>query len=138
MATSENTPPLISFDIDDNEEKFTLSRRRAAIFLFFVGVTILTLLFIIRIDVDIKHGRIGERANIVERTTPLLQEPVDAALNGFSGPASALQPEGAANEDDTGHYYPRRVAVQENQRDPRMLLSSLFGSLYGRTDFLHK
>ena len=106
--------------IYDEEERFVLSSRRAAIFIFFVGVVVLALLYLIRLDVDIKHGRIGERANIVEKTTPIFEDPVNTAVNGV-------------NEE-----HPNRTAVQEHQRDPRLLLSSLFGSMYGRTDYVKK
>nr|BDT62977.1 MAG: wsv136-like protein [Trachysalambria curvirostris nimavirus] len=130
----DNIYDLLS-DIEDNEERFVLSRRRAAILIFFVGVIVLALLFIIRLDIDIKHGHIGERGNIIERVTPLLRGPVNTALNGVDG-RSALSHPGTASEYE--EYCPRRVAVLKNQRDPRMLLSSLLGSPYGRTDYLRQ
>lgn len=110
--------------INDNEEKCILSRRRAVIFIFLEGVVVLALLFIIRIDVDIKHGRIGGYANVVERTTPILEAPVSTALNGVD-----------KNNTKTEEYHPLRTAVRETQRDPRILLSSMFGSQYTRSDY---
>ena len=112
------------FNVDDNEEKLILSRRRAVVFIFFVGVVVLALLFLIRIDVDIKHGQIGEYANMVEKTTPILEEPVSIAVNGVDNVTNK-----------TEEYHAMRTAVHENQRDPRTLLSSLFGSLYNMGDF---
>ena len=117
-------PPSASRLLYEEEERFVLSSRRAAIFIFFVGVIVLALLYLIRLDVDIKHGRIGERANIIEKTTPIFEDPVNTAINGVN------------NKEKMGNvYHPKRTATRELQRDPRSLLSSLFGSVYGRTDY---
>lgn len=105
--------------LDEREEKFILSRRRAVIFVFFVGVVMLSLLFLIRLDIDIKHDRIRERANLIKKITPVFREPVAVAINGVSDESSL----------------PLEI-VQTNQRDPRLLLGSMFGSLYNRTDYI--
>lgn len=115
MATAAE---LSLSSLDDNEERFILSRRRVVIFIFFVGLVVLALIFLIRIDVDIKQGQIGEKAHIIEKVTPVLPEPVDTAINGVISKINKGQAVTAA--------------VQENQRDPTMLLSALFGSLYNR------
>ena len=107
------------------EDTFTLSRRQAAVLIFFVGVVVLSLLFLIRLDVDIKRGQIGERANIIEKTTPVFEDPVYTAINGVN------QPNDAEKEN---LYHPKRVAAHEHKRDHRLLLSSLFGSMYGRQE----
>lgn len=110
--------------INENEERFILSRRRAVIFIIFMGLVVLSLIFLIRMDVDIKHSSmIGERASVVEKITPVLPGPVTMAVNGD---AAAILNGGEA----------ARMTIQNNQRDPRLLLAALFGSLYNRTDFL--
>ena len=116
MENSRLVAPL-----DEREEKFILSRRRAVFFVFFVGVVMLSLLFLIRLDIDIKHDQIGERANLIKKTTPIFKEPVAVAINGVS--------------DDTSL---NSEVVQTNQRDPRLLMGSMFGSLYNRPDYMGK
>lgn len=105
--------------LDEREEKFILSRRRAIIFVFFVGMVMLSLLFLIRLDVDIKHDMIGERANLIKKITPVFREPVAVAINGVSDESSLTS-----------------EIVQANQRDPRLLLGSMFGSFYNRQDYI--
>lgn len=104
--------------LNENEER-TLSRRRAIVLIFLVGFVVLSLIFLIRMG---QHSRIGEQANIVERLTPIMAGPVAAAVNGDTREGGEAA----------------RLAVQDNQRDPRLLLSALFGSLYSRQDFLKK
>ena len=103
-------------------EEFLISALHASLFIFFIGVITIALLILIRIDVDMKM-QIGERANIIERTTPILEDPVLTAISGV-----------ITNKQQESNYHPNRIAARKLQRDPRLLLSSLFGSLYGRTD----
>ena len=114
--------------VDNEEDTFTLSRRRAAALIFFVGVVVLSLLFLIRLDVDIKRGQIGERANIIEKTTPVFEDPVYTAINGVN---QRLITNDAEKEN---LYHPKRVAAHEHQRDPRLLSISLFRSMNGRQE----
>lgn len=64
------------------EEMFVLSRRRAAVFIYVVGVTVLALLFIVRIDVETVSGRSGAVMRMVEKTPPVFIGPVKAAIDG--------------------------------------------------------
>lgn len=64
------------------EETFILSRRRAAVFIYVVGVTILALLFIVRIDVETEAGRSGAVMRIVEKIPPVFIGSVKAAIDG--------------------------------------------------------
>ena len=121
-ATASTTAALYN-SINENEERFVLSRRRAAVFIFFVGVVVLSLIFLIRMDIDLNHNNLGERASIINKVTPILPGPVITAVDGITA-ASSNGSEAARN------------IIQNNQRDPRLLLSALFGSLYNRTDFL--
>nr|AWQ60321.1 wsv136 [Shrimp white spot syndrome virus]AWQ61145.1 wsv136 [Shrimp white spot syndrome virus] len=66
--------PEMSAMMNENEEKNVLSNRRAVILIFFIGVVILSLLFLIRLDIDIKYGNVGERATIVKKTSPIFKE----------------------------------------------------------------
>lgn len=109
--------------INENEERFVLSRRRAVVLVFFVGIVVLSLIFLIRIDIDSKHNTLGERASVISKVTPILPGPVNTAVDGAS--AASLNGSEAV-----------RNAIQNNQRDPRLLLSALFGSLYNRTDYI--
>ena len=130
-----STDPYVSSSvskISDEEEKFVLSRRRAAILIFLLGVVVLGLLFLVRLDVDIKQGQVGERANIIEKTTPIFEDPVRTAVNGVN------KEEVAGDLREESLYLPMGAALHEHQRDPRLLLGSLFGSLYGRTDYVRK
>nr|BDU62152.1 wsv136-like protein [Chionoecetes opilio bacilliform virus]GAV93169.1 hypothetical protein SCV_045 [Chionoecetes opilio bacilliform virus] len=111
-------------EMNDKEERYVLSRRRAVFFVFLVGLVMLSLMFLLRMDVDINHNALGEQSNIVEKVTPVLPGPVATAIDG-------------SPTDDAEERLAVSGAVQRNQQDPSLLVASLLGSLYNRTDFIH-
>nr|BDT63146.1 MAG: wsv136-like protein [Sicyonia whispovirus] len=106
----------------EEEEVMVLSKRRVAFFFFFTGLVVLALLFLIRMDLDINLGLAGQERLIVNSTTPLLLATVHKAVTACKG---GMVPHGV-----------NLKWVRDAQRDPRMLMAVLFGSLYSRTDYL--
>ncbi|AAK77749.1 ORF80 [White spot syndrome virus] len=123
--------PEMSAMMNENEEKNVLSNRRAVILIFFIGVVILSLLFLIRLDIDIKYGNVGERATIVKKTSPIFKEPIQTAINFNNKKISHIEDGGEESDVIASR------TVSSLQRDPRVLLTSSFG-LYNRTDYMKK
>lgn len=90
------------------EETFVLSRRRAAVFIYVVGVTVLALIFIVRIDVESGSRRSGAVMRIVEKTPPVFIGSVKAAIDA-----------GKAKERPTSTY-------EFYQRNPVDFLETMF------------
>lgn len=81
-------------------------------FIFLVGLLTISLMFLIRVDIEAKHDRIGTHMRIVEKTSPVFLRSVEAAING-----------GKRDEDDTNN----RSSYIYYQRHPKELLGRLFG-----------
>jgi hypothetical protein len=82
------------------------------VFIFLVGLLTISLMFLIRVDIEAKHNRIGTHMKIVEKTSPVLLGPVEAAVSG-----------GKEDEDNTNN----RSLYIYYQRHPKELLGRLFG-----------
>ena len=95
----------------DFEEKAVLSRRRAVVFIFLVGLLTISLMFLIRVDIEAKQNRIGTYMRIIEKTSPVFLGSVEAAVSG-----------GKEDEDNTN-----RSSYIYYQRHPKELLGRLFG-----------
>lgn len=80
------------------------------IFIFFVGVVVLALMFLIRVDIDTKAGGRSRVMRMVEATSPVFIGPVRAALDsGKEGPTT----------ENKEYFY--------HQGHPKELLGRLFG-----------
>ena len=72
--------------VEDFAERVVLSRRRAVIFIFYIGLLVIVLMFFIRIDVDAQNNRLGKTMRLVERTSPVFLGTVKTVLtNGKRG-----------------------------------------------------
>lgn len=78
-------------------------------FIFLVGLLAVSLMFLIRVDIEAKQNRVGTHMRIVEKTSPVFLGPVGAAVSG-----------GKEDEDDRSLYI-------FYQRHPKELLGRLFG-----------
>ena len=106
---------VLTVDIVDYEEKTILSRRRSVIFIFFLGVIFLCLLFLLRIDMDKKHGMVGHEAWIVKGVTPIFVEHVGMVMSNIA-------------DADVTHT----KDIRYHQRDPSLLLAALYGTYWNR------
>lgn len=114
--------------VEDFEERVVLSRRRAVIFIFFIGLLVVTLMFFIRIDIDAENNRLGTTMRLVEKTSPVFLSTVKTVL--ADGRGAAVEEE----EVQEGGERPMRAGdggseseASYFQRHPRELLKRLFG-----------
>lgn len=98
-------------ELVDFEERAILSRRRAVVFIFLMGMVVLVLLFLIRVDVHTKSRHINTHMRLVEKTSPVFVGPVKMALN--------------TGKDDVGTRISSEIIYY--QRHPKELLGRLFG-----------
>ena len=96
--------------VEDFEERTVLSRKRAVIFIYFIGLLVVTLMFFIRIDIE--NNRLGTTMRLVEKTSPVFLDTVKTVLAGAA--ERPMRTESAAS------YL---------QKHPRELLKRLFGNL---------
>ena len=66
--------------IEDYVERVVLSRRRAVIFIFFIGLLVVTLMFFIRIDIDAENNCLGTTMRLVEKTSPVFLSTIKTVL----------------------------------------------------------
>lgn len=111
--------------MEDFEERAILSRRRAVIFIFFIGLLVVTLMFFIRIDIDAENNRLGTTMRLVEKTSPVFLGTVKTVL---------ADGKGVAEEEEEVQERPMRAGDDGSesvasyfQRHPRELLKRLFG-----------
>lgn len=110
MANVNDPPPWSNEAVAEFEEKNVLSKRRVVAFIFLVGLLVIALMFLIRVDIGTK--RTGTYMKIVEKTSPVSLGSVEAAVSGGKEDASSM------NDRSTYIYY---------QRHPKELLGRLFG-----------
>ena len=63
---------------DNRYDEHAISQGAAIVFVFLIGVVILSLIYLIRIDILLKRNSIGMVKNIVEKTSPVLRETVQS------------------------------------------------------------
>nr|BDV49863.1 MAG: wsv136-like protein [Penaeus semisulcatus pemonivirus] len=99
-----------------------LSSRRSAGLLFLVGVTMMAVLYLIRLDMTLAAvSGLGVEASIKDRITPILPQTVGLSVKTLTND----QFESAPTTD-----------LAKHQVDPRSMLTSLFGSSYSRSDYV--
>ena len=59
---------------DNRYDEHAISQGTAIVFVFLIGVVILSLIYLIRIDILLKRNSIGMVKSIVEKTSPVLRE----------------------------------------------------------------
>ena len=92
--------------IQDFEERVVLSRRRAVIFILFIGLIVVEIMFFIRIDI---YKRLGTTMRLVEKTSPIFLDTVKTVLEDIT--------ENPIRDEEASYF----------QRHPRELLNRLFG-----------
>lgn len=108
--------------VEDFEERAILSRRRAVIFNFLIGLLVITLIFFIRIDIDAEKNRLGTTMRLVEKTSPVFLGTVKIALADV-----AEEEEEGERPMRAGDEGSESGAASYLQRHPRELLKRLFG-----------
>ena len=97
------------------EERAILSRRRAVIFIFFIGLLVVMLMFLIRIDIE--NNQLGMTMRVVEKTSPVFLGTIKTALANDKE-ITEEEMSGDRGNESTAYYF---------QRHPRELLKRLFG-----------
>ena len=109
--------------VEDFAERAILSRRRAVIFIFFIGLLVVTLMFFIRIDIDANNNCLGTTMRLVEKTSPVFLSTVRTVL-------------AYEKEEEVPGNGERKIRAREEssersasyfQRHPTELLKKLFG-----------
>lgn len=111
--------------VEDFVERAVLSRRRAVIFIFFIGLLVVTLMFFIRIDIDAENNCLGTTMRLVERTSPVFLSTIKTILayekeEEIRGNGERPKRLGDKNNESEASYL---------QRHPRDLLKKLFGKI---------
>lgn len=107
--------------VEEFEERAVLSRRRAVIFIFFIGLLIVALMFFIRIDIDAENNRLETTMRLVEKTSPVFLGTIKTVLAEVKGVAEEEESPmrtGDKSNESTASYF---------QRHPKELLKRLFG-----------
>lgn len=115
--------------VEDFEERAVLFKRRAVIFIFFIGLLVVMLMFLIRIDIDAENNRLGTAMRLVEKTSPVFLGTVKTVLADGKGVAEEEEvdfQEGGERPLRAGDEDSESVASYF-QRHPNELLKRLFG-----------
>ena len=109
--------------VEDFAERVVLSRRRAVIFIFYIGLLVIVLMFFIRIGVDAQNNRL----RLVERTSPVFLGTVKTVLTNGKGVVE--KEENVENEERpmrVGDECCSEKTASYFQKHPRELLKRLF------------
>nr|BDT61834.1 MAG: wsv136-like protein [Penaeus monodon endogenous nimavirus]GBG35546.1 wsv136-like protein [Penaeus monodon endogenous nimavirus] len=105
-----------------SETEGILYSRRSAGLIFLVGVTMMAVLYLIRLDMTLAAvSGLGVESSIKDRITPILSQTVGLSVKTLT--------------NDRFESAPATDLVR-HQVDPRSMLTSLFGSSYSRSDYV--